>query len=515
VTHPVEYGRSSGYGISSVREDQPVAGSEILFRGGRVIDPESRFDGEADVLIAGGKIAAVGGRNAEGRSVIDATGLVVAPGFVDLHSHAQDPAGLRLRVCDGVTAAFDLEAGRSPISAAYAQAEADGSPIHFGFSASWTAARMHELHAAEADGRLEGIMGTLGDPRWQGPASAEQRGRILGRISDDLTAGAIGIGLLVGYAPDVGPDEYLAVARLAAEVGVPTFTHTRDLVELRPSTVIDGAEEIVRAAGETGAHMHHCHVNSTSWRHVDRVLTLVERCQNEGGKVTTEAYPYGSSSTAVGASFLAPERLHERGLVPSSLTFLPTGERIADSGRLAELRALDPGGLVIIKLLDEEDPLDLATLRRSLQFRDAIVASDAMPVSAVGTPARAAWSTWPLGPEFVTHPRTAGCFSRALRLWREEKLPLLEAIGRCTILPSRVLEGCAPAMRSKARIQPGADADVVVFDPETITDQATYVATTRPSTGIRHVLVDGAFVVRDGVLLTDVLPGRALRAAPA
>jgi N-acyl-D-aspartate/D-glutamate deacylase len=358
-------------------------------------------------------------------------------------------------------------------------------------------------------------MRTLGDPRWQVPASAAQRARVLDRIGEDLAAGAIGIGLLMGYAPDVDPDEYLAVARLAAEAGVPTFTHSRDLVELRPSTVVDGAEELVRAAGETGAHMHHCHINSTSWRHIDRVLALVERCQNEGGRITTEAYPYGSSSTAIGAAFLAPERLHERGLAPSSLTYLPTGERVADAGRLAELRGLDPGGLVIIRLLDDDDPVDRATLRRSLQFRDAIVASDAMPVSAVGTPDPSAWSDWPLGSGFVTHPRTAGCFSRALRLWREEEVPLLEAVGRCTILPSRVLEACTPAMRTKARVQHGADADVVVFDPETITDQATYTATTRPSSGIRHVLVGGELVVRDGELLTDVLPGRAVRAVPA
>ena len=187
------------------------------------------------------------------------------------------------------------------------------------------------------------------------------------------------IGVLIGYTPGVDPAEYLAVAELAAAAGVPTFTHSRDIVELAPETLIDGAEEVVRAAGTTGAHMHYCHINSTSGRHIDRVLALVGRCQAEGARVTTEAYPYGSGSTAIGAAFLAPERLRERFRGTTSITYLRTGERIADEARLRELRATDPGGLVIAEFLDESEPGDAALLRRSLAFPDAIVASDAMP----------------------------------------------------------------------------------------------------------------------------------------
>ena len=105
---------------------------------------------------------------------------------------------------------------------------------------------------------------------------------MLARLSADLADGALGIGVLAGYCPAADPAEYLQVAALAAEAGVPTFTHSRDLIELAPHTLIDGAEEIVRAAAETGAHMHYCHVNSTSQRHVDRVLDLVGRAQAAG-----------------------------------------------------------------------------------------------------------------------------------------------------------------------------------------------------------------------------------------
>jgi len=485
---------------------------DVVLSGGRVLDPETGLDERFDVGVDGGRVAEVGDSLA-GSEMIDVSGQVVAPGFIDLHSHAQTLPGRRLQVCDGVTTALELEAGRAPVDLAYAREARRGSPIHFGFSASWAVARMHVVASGALDGGAGAIFGGMVGEEWQQAAGGPQLVRILDQIANDLAAGAIGVGVIVGYTPGVDPAEYLAVAQLAASAGVPTFTHSRDIVELAPQTLIDGAEELVRAAGTTGAHMHYCHINSTSSRHIDRVLALVARCQAEGGSVTTEAYPYGSGSTAIGAAFLAPEHLHERFRGTSSITYLRTGEQIADEARLRELRATDPGGLVIAEFLDESDPDDLAVLRRSLTFPDTVVASDAMPPMWTGN-ARPNLAEWPLPPEVVTHPRTAGTFARALRLWREEGTPLIEAIRRATLLPASVLEAAVPAMRKKGRVQAGADADLVVFDPEGITDQATYSSSTRPSSGISHVLVDGVFVVRDGALVEDARPGRPIRAEP-
>ena len=485
---------------------------DLVLSGGRVLDPDTGLDGVLDVAVDGGSVTAIGERF-DGAMTVDVGGLVVAPGFVDLHSHAQTLPGRRLQACDGVTTALDLEAGRAPVELAYASEAKRGSPINYGFSASWAAARMHVVADGPLDGGAAALFAGLGGTEWQHAASAPQVARILEQISTDLAAGAIGVGLLVGYTPGVEPAEYLAVAEVAAAAGVPTFTHSRDIVELAPETLIDGAEEVVRAAGATGAHMHYCHINSTSARHIDRVLALVGRCQSEGAHVTTEAYPYGSGSTAIGAAFLAPERLLERFRSTKSITYLPTGERVADESRLRELRATDPGGLVIVEFLDESDTADAALLRRSLTFPDAIVASDGMPPLWTDTE-RMDITTWPLPPEAVTHPRTAGTFARALRLWREEGAPLMEAVRRATLLPAEMLEGSVPAMRRKGRVQAGADADLVVFDPARVTDQATYAASTRPSSGVTHVLVGGTFVVRDGELVPDALPGRPVRAAP-
>ena len=299
-------------------ESEPAAeggNADMVLRGGRVIDPESGFDAVADVAIGAGRVTRVGPGLPAAPAEVDAAGLVVTAGFVDLHSHVNDLAGLRLQALDGVTTALELEAGASPVAAAYRAVAAQGRPINYGFAASWAQARMTEVGGFAPDGKLAQVLGRLGHPGWQRPATPGQLTALLSRLAGDLADGALGIGLLLGYAPAVDPAEYLRVAGLAAEAGGPTFTHARDLIEMVPGAVIDGAEEIVRAAGETGAHMHYCHVNSTSLRHIDRVLGLVARAQAAGARISTEAYPYGSGMTAIGAAFLAPERLGERGLV--------------------------------------------------------------------------------------------------------------------------------------------------------------------------------------------------------
>jgi len=487
-------------------------GWDLVLRGGRVIDPESGLDAVRDVAVTNGRIAAVGtGLTAKGD--IDVAGQVVTAGFIDLHSHVSDLGGLRLQALDGVTTALELEAGVTPVAQAYRRAAEQGRPINYGFAASWALARMEAVAGLPPDASLGAFMARISDPAWQRPAEPAQVSMLLARLAADLAEGALGIGVLLGYAPGTSPAEYQRVAGLAAEAGVPTFTHARDLIEMVPATLADGAEEIVRAAAETGAHMHYCHVNSTSQRHIDRVLGLVARAQAAGSRITTEAYPYGSGMTGIGAAFLAPERLGERGLSPSSLTYAPTGERVASPARLRELRQADPGALVIIDLLREDDPADRTLLMRSLTFPGAVVASDAMPLTWTAPPADP--RVWPLPPTAITHPRTAGTFSRALRLLtREGPLSLAETLAKCSLEPARLLQDQVPALRQKGRLRTGADADVVVFDPAAITDRASYQHSTLPSAGIRHVLVNGAFVVRDGGIVAEARPGRPVRAEP-
>jgi cytosine/adenosine deaminase-related metal-dependent hydrolase len=485
--------------------------SDLVLRGGRILDPETGTDVIGDVSVSAGIITMVSGTGIAGRREIDVSGLVVAPGWIDLHSHTDSIAGHRLQAADGVTTVLDLEIGSSPVGIAYAAASAEGRPLNYGFSASWQQARMEAVAGVPAAGGIAAYLRDVGNAAWQGEASTHQVDALCELLRQDLAAGALGVGVAIGYAPGVAHEEYLTVASVAAECGVPMFTHARDLVEHVPEVPIDGAEEIVHAASSTGAHMHYCHINSTSRRAVDRVHDLVDGAVRAGARVTTEAYPYGAGMTGIGAAFLDPLRLGAWGIGPDAIVYAPTGERIADAARLRELRSRDPGGLAIIHFLDEERPSDRGFLDRALLHDSTIVGSDAMPLT--WTDPSVDPYTWPLPASVAGHPRTAGTFSKVLRRYVRERgeLSLLEAVRRCSLLPAQVLEGSVPAMRRKGRLRPGFDADLVVFDPETVSDQSTYSAPCRPSSGYEYVLVGGELVIADGALCTDSLPGRAIR----
>lgn len=497
--------------------------ADLLLTNARVIDPESGVDGIRDVAIAGGRIVSVDMPSSEGPAAaeqIDLKSRVLAPGFIDLHSHSQTINGLRFQALDGVTTSLDLEAGVLPVAATYAEAEAQGRPINYGYATNWLSARLSEVEGItlEPNGNVKNgsasvLAANMGLDDWRHPTDPAKVERILERISEGVLEGGIGVGVLVGYAPDSGRIEMLRVARLASELGVPLFVHGRYTEAEDPLAAVEGLLELIALAASTGVHMHLCHINSTYSLSADLVLDALTSAQQRGVKITTEAYPYHASSTAIGAPFLSPEQMRSRGKPAHRVRYLKTGERVADYKRLAQLRAEDPSGTVIKDYLDPDNPEQMAWLHQMVTFPGTIVASDAMLLQIEGRRTGEDLETqWPVPDEAFAHPRTAGTFTRILgHISRELGLMSLnDAISRSSYLPATILQSFVPAMRKKGRVQVGCDADLTIFDPETVTDRATFERLI-PASGIDHVLVGGEFVVRNRELVTTALPGQPVR----
>lgn len=486
---------------------------DLVIEGGRVIDPETGLDAIRNVGVTDGRILAVSPSPLSGDDRIDAKGRVVAPGFIDLHSHAQTTPSMWMQAFDGVTTALDLEAGNLPVSAAYAAAATEGRPIHYGFSVSWALARMKVLDGVELTGRNGVYQEHVGGAGWRSLIPRERIPAILSEVEQGLAEGGLGIGILLGYAPSSNREEFLALHRLAATWKVPTFTHLRHVNYLEPGGSFEGVAELIGVASATGAHAHICHINSSSWRHIEAVGAMIASARQSGVRLSTEAYPYGAGSTTIGSPRYAPENLPLSGIRSSDIYMTDTGRWIGSDSELSAIRAERPGAIGVFHFLNEDKPDDVRLLEAALLLPDAIIASDALPYTSKGRLIEG--DVWPLPSDADAHPRVAGSFSRVMGQWvRERKvLTLNEAIAKATLLPANILADVAPQMRAKGRIQPGADADIVIFNPDTIRDQASYEAPARPSVGIDHVIVGGVSIIRDGRRQAGRLPGRPVRGA--
>jgi hypothetical protein len=215
---------------------------DIVIEGGRVIDPETGLDAVRNVGINGGTIARIAERPLQGETIIDARGLVVAPGFIDMHSHALTTPSMRQQAMDGVTTTLELELGSLPVGEAYALLEQQGRPINYGFSVSWALARMQVMDGLGIDGSTAAYQKNVGKPGWRQAADSVQTEQILALIGQGLDEGGLGIGVMLGYAPATSAEEYVAVNRAGGRTG-------RSDVHACPLRQLRRARQYFRRAG--------------------------------------------------------------------------------------------------------------------------------------------------------------------------------------------------------------------------------------------------------------------------
>ncbi len=484
---------------------------DIAIIGGRVIDPETGLDERRNVGITGNSIMVVTLEAIRATKTIDATGLVVSPGFIDMHAHGQTIPAARMQAMDGVTTGLELEAGVLPVSAYYADLGREGRPINYGASVNWASARIATHLNTKPSHALDWFFDNFKDPTWQNAVSTdEQLGGIADLVSEGLDQGGIGVGFLLGYAPGTGRKEYYEMTNLAAKRNMPTFTHARFLSMLEPDSSFEGMAEIISVAASTGARAHIVHLNSMSLRDIDLIKPMIEGAQQRGVAITTEAYPYGAGSTGIGAAMFHGPNWRERTGGMTAHNFDVNGKRLTEE-EFAYLQKEKPGTETIIHFLDVEKPSDKAKLDMSILMPGGVIGSDGGTWSIDGQ--RIAKETWPVPANAWSHPRGAGTYARFLRHYVREtnSVTLLDAVERLSYGPAKILQSSVPQMKKKGRIQAGADADIVIFDLNTVADNATYAEPAQTSSGIQHVIVNGVVLVENGTLDTGVMPGKPIR----
>jgi N-acyl-D-aspartate/D-glutamate deacylase len=452
---------------------------DLVIQSGRVIDPETGLDAIRNIGISQGKIRKISSEPLAGKRVISAQGLVVTPGFIDLHQHDLDVESQRLKALDGVTTALEMEIGK-PDVAAFLRSKDGHSLINYGTTASHPAARSLVFGTPIPE---DGLLPKTGTAAAEKPASPEQIEAMKARLRHELDAGALGVGMGLQYTPGVTRWEVIEIFRLAAERNLPVYTHVRSNGKLEPGSNIESVSEVIGAAAVTGAPLHIVHINSSCGAQALDCLSLIAGARARGLAVTVEAYPYEAAMTYINSARFNPGWQEKSGATYHDLMLPETGERLTKE-RFDELH-------------NSSDPKRVLLFSNSMENVDPVLRNSLVMVASDGE---------------KEHPRNAGTFCRILARYVRSQgtLTLMDAIRKMSLMPAQVLERSTSAGRFKGRLQEGADADVVIFNPQTVTDRATYQHPMEPSLGVEYLLVGGVMLVEKGKLLEGVFPGKAI-----
>lgn len=451
---------------------------DLVIANGRVMDPESNLDAVLDVGVRDGRVVAIGKGLSDASRRIDANGLVVAPGFINLHWHGTDPHSDTYQAMDGVTASFELEVGVADVDRWYDE-RVGRMPIHYGVAVGHAPVRMQVMHDP-------GELLPAGDAARK-PATADELAQILSGVERGLDRGAVGVGFALAYTPAASHWEVLETFRRAAAHGAAGFVHIRGASSAGSADREQGLLEVIAMSAVSGAPVHIAHINSSGQGSAPRMLDIIREARGRGVDVTTECYPYTAGATRI-ESFLFDSWLDKPEPEYQKLQWAATGERLTKA-KFLEYRK--QGGLVLIHANTEDN------VRAAVVDPLTLFASDGFDVKPGNG-----------------HPRSAGTNTRVLgRFVREQgALTLMQALRKMSLMPAQRIEARVPQMRKKGRLRVGADADIVVFDPATVLDLATYEEPARYAQGMRYVLVLGQPVVDGGQVVASAFPGQPVRA---
>jgi Amidohydrolase family len=486
-----------------------VSGAEeydLVINNGRVMDPETKYDSIANVGISAGRIALITQDNISGKQTIDATGHVVAPGFIDTHWHYDRPWSNKLALRDGRTSVMDLEVGTNgPYIDQWYRSRAGNNQVNYGQAVA------HELARSTVLDGFEGAQDTRSavDTRGAGIGwccrrpTLEEGNRILQVLDEGLQVGGLGIGSTVGYMRDgVSAREFFELQRLAGRYGRQVGAHFR-YTPGTDTTEANGIQELLANAAALGAPALANHFNNPGYNLVHELLV---RMRERGMNVWGEIYPYAAGSTALNAVFLEPEVWVETlgYKYEDTIQDVETGEWYTQETR-ARMIAQEPVRPVLVFKMPESAVVDW------LKLPGVSLVTDGMPMLPDDD---LTWDT-PYDELPNTHPRGAGSYAKALRLARENDIPLMQIVAMSSYNSARPLgEMGLKSMQERGRMQKGMVADITVFDPDTVTDHATYEKGTLPSSGIPYVVVNGVIVVKDSKVLKGVNPGQPIRFDP-
>jgi len=480
---------------------------DLVINEGRVMDPETMYDGVANVGIKDGQIAIITREKLQGKESINAKGLVIAPGFIDTHFHWTRPIGYKLALRDGVTTAMDLEAGTYGLRVNDWYKMHEGrSQVNYGTASGHEFARTKVMQNLPDEDLLDApysvVKGRASGTAWfEKVANLEEGNKMLSIIDEGLRQGALGVASTVGYLSGATAREMFEVQRVGANYGRPTAVHLR-YTPGTATTEANGAQEIIANAIALDAPAIINHFNNPGWELVQELLV---RARNQGHNVWGEIYPYAAGMTTINAVFARHENWVEKlGKQYEDTMQDPLTGEFYTLEKYQKVLAEAPATQIVLYKMDP------AAIPDWCRLPGVTYASDAMMLPG-GWDDSLAWDT-PYDKIPNTHPRLSGTHGTCFRISREKNIPLMQIIAASSYNAAKYLgETGLEAMKVRGRIQKGMVADITILDPQKVTDNSDYLHGTKPTTGIPYVIVNGSVVVKNSKVLKDVNPGQPIR----